>query len=48
MQNCRPRPNGRRGRILYVSNVLLRDPDNGPQIVAAVLRWLVNSLNSSP
>jgi hypothetical protein len=35
-------PDGKRGRILYISNVLLRDPDNGPLIVRAVLRWLLN------
>jgi len=29
------------GRILYVSNVLLRDPANGPRLIQAVLRWLV-------
>ncbi len=41
-------PDGKRGRILYISNVLLRDPDNGTQIVYAVLRWLVNVVNPSP
>jgi hypothetical protein len=43
-----PSSGGRRGRILYISNVLLRDPENGPRVQRAVLRWLVNAVNPEP
>ncbi len=32
--------NGKRGRIIYISNVLLRDPIAGPRITESVLKWL--------
>lgn len=38
----------RPGRILYVSNVILRDPVNGPLVQRAVLRWLVQQVNPEP
>jgi len=41
-----PGPTGARGRILYISNVLVRDPTNGRQIVEAVLRWMVKEANN--
>lgn len=36
-----PGPDGKRGRILYISDVLLRDDQNGPRILEAVLKWVV-------
>src|SRR5262249_31083325 len=43
-----PAADGKRGRILYISNVLLRDPENGPRLQRAVLRRLVHEVNPEP
>lgn len=40
-------PQGKRGRILYLSNTLLRDPKYGPRLLQAVLSMLA-SVHRSP
>jgi hypothetical protein len=36
------------GRILYISNVLLRDPVNGPRLIRSALQWLTTQAASLP